>query len=204
MRPVLADQVRLVHAVSGRVRVHLPSWLGAERERVAAQLQGVVGVLGAQFSATTSNLLVHVDPARMDAASVLALVQRLVWGEAVRCGRNATTSVTARAAPSRPARRDGAPSADVPIAGRLLALGRWILRMVIGSAQPAGARTIVGQQPPAQRGSAAMRILLAVLVPGAVELALHGMVAFAHGVLVGDWAAMGQVLGIAIRLYVPI
>jgi hypothetical protein len=70
---------QLVHAVPGRVRIHLPGWSGQGQRRLETRLRQLQGVLSTQASSVTANLLIRFDPAAIDAEAILRAVQSLLW-----------------------------------------------------------------------------------------------------------------------------
>src|SRR3954465_6364814 len=72
---VVAGEPRIVHALPGRVRVHLPDWDGRGQRTLEARLRGLRGVLSARANALTRNVLVRFDPEETDGETVLAAVQ---------------------------------------------------------------------------------------------------------------------------------
>jgi len=72
------DEPQLVHAVPGRVRIHLSGWSGHGQRRLETRLRQLQGVLSAQASSLTANLLIRFDPAAIDAQAILRAVQTLL------------------------------------------------------------------------------------------------------------------------------
>lgn len=68
----VVEEPRIVHAIPGRVRVHLPDWDGRGQRGLEAHLRGLRGVLGARANPLTLNVLVRFDPAETDEESILA------------------------------------------------------------------------------------------------------------------------------------
>ncbi|MCA1668206.1 MAG: heavy-metal-associated domain-containing protein, partial [Thermomicrobia bacterium] len=65
MSAVVAEepQAHLIHAVPGRIRVHVPG-LSAPRERgIETRLRALPGVRSAQANTLTGNVLIRFDPA---------------------------------------------------------------------------------------------------------------------------------------------
>ena len=71
------EEPRLVHALPGRMRVHLAGWPRAGQCAVEARLRQVPGVHSVQANPLTGNVLIHFDPATTDERTLLAVVQRL-------------------------------------------------------------------------------------------------------------------------------
>ena len=68
---------RLVHALPGRIRVHLTGWPREGHGAVEARLRQVPGVHSAQANPLTGNVLIHFDPTATDEQTLLAVVQTL-------------------------------------------------------------------------------------------------------------------------------
>ena len=82
MSLAVADEPRVVHALPGRVRVHLPGWEGQGRRGIETQLRQVRGVSEVRSSPLTRNVLVRFDPETTDEESVLMGVRSLEMDEA--------------------------------------------------------------------------------------------------------------------------
>jgi cation-transporting ATPase I len=80
----LAAEPHLVHAIPGRVRVHLPAWSGQEQHDLESQVGQEPGVRSVRANPLTRNLLIHFDPAAMDEEGVLTAVRALVLGPSAR------------------------------------------------------------------------------------------------------------------------
>lgn len=72
-----AEEPRLLHALPGRVRVHLPDWADDEPWRLEGRLRRVPGVRGVQANPLTGNVLVRFDPTATDGDRVLAAMRAL-------------------------------------------------------------------------------------------------------------------------------
>ena len=77
MSLAVAEEARIVHALPGRVRVHLPGWEGQNQRSLEAQLRRVQGVSDARSSPLTRNVLVRFDPEATNNESILAAVREL-------------------------------------------------------------------------------------------------------------------------------
>jgi cation-transporting ATPase I len=64
---------QLLHAIPGRLRVHLPEWSG--KRRIEAHLRQVQGVHSVQANPLTGNILIQYDPTVMNEQSILKEVQ---------------------------------------------------------------------------------------------------------------------------------
>ncbi|MBV9282571.1 MAG: hypothetical protein JOZ41_21040 [Chloroflexi bacterium] len=72
-------EVSIVHALPGRLRVHLSGWRGSE-EQVERALAAAPGVRSVRASSLTGNVLISFDAARTDQHAVLAAVGRAAGG----------------------------------------------------------------------------------------------------------------------------
>ncbi|HZG68913.1 MAG TPA: hypothetical protein VEZ12_19405, partial [Herpetosiphonaceae bacterium] len=68
---------RVIHAVPGRMRVHLPGWLGAGPRDIEVRLRQLHGVRSAQANPVTGNVLIRFDPATTDDRAILGAVHTL-------------------------------------------------------------------------------------------------------------------------------
>lgn len=62
---------RVVHALPGRIRLHLPAWDGADRAPIERGLLRLDGVRSARANVTTRNVVVHFDAAAIDEAALI-------------------------------------------------------------------------------------------------------------------------------------
>jgi cation-transporting ATPase I len=72
-----AHHVRVVHALRGRLRVHLGGWGGKGQRRIERFVRAVPGVRAVQANPHTGNVLVHYDPAQIDEVGVLEALHAL-------------------------------------------------------------------------------------------------------------------------------
>src|SRR5215216_3434442 len=77
MSLAVAEELRIVHALPGRLRVHLPGWEGKGQRVLETRLRQVQGVHSAQASSLTRNVLVRFDPDVTDDESILAALRTL-------------------------------------------------------------------------------------------------------------------------------
>jgi len=77
MSTAVPEEPQVIHALAGRVRVHLPAWSGGERRQLEARLRRVPGVRRAEANPVTRNVLVVFDPARTNSETVLAALRQL-------------------------------------------------------------------------------------------------------------------------------
>lgn len=68
---------RGLHALPGRLRVHLPEWSGHEPLRVGRLLRDIHGVTQAQANPATKNALITYDPQRISQSALLARIESL-------------------------------------------------------------------------------------------------------------------------------
>jgi hypothetical protein len=76
----LCDPVRLVHALPGRVRYHLPSWDGSRALDLEAAMLSAPGVVAAEASPVTRNILVYFDLDECGEADIRRAVNPLAGG----------------------------------------------------------------------------------------------------------------------------
>ncbi len=88
---------RILHAVPGRVRIHLPGWSKGDRGEIESRFREVAGVRHVRADALTGNVLIRFDPAVTSATILLALARRIAAG----C-RPDEQPVPARSRPSLP------------------------------------------------------------------------------------------------------
>ena len=81
MSAVVAEP-RVIHALPGRVRVHLPGWSGQGQRGVEAGLRRLRGVQATRVNPLTGNALIRFDPAATDEETILAAVRTLALGAA--------------------------------------------------------------------------------------------------------------------------
>jgi calcium-translocating P-type ATPase len=62
----------LLHAIPGRIRVHLPAWSGGGRLQVEQHIRHLPGVRRVEANPLTGNILIGFDPSGTDAKSLLA------------------------------------------------------------------------------------------------------------------------------------
>src|SRR5215467_13125725 len=77
MSAATAEAPYVVHAIPGRLRVHLPHWSGRRQHRIETALRQVPGTRSAEANPVTGNLLITYDPALTDEQSVVAAVRDL-------------------------------------------------------------------------------------------------------------------------------
>ena len=66
---------QVIHAIPGRLRVHLPAWSGQGKRQVETHLRLAQGVRSVQANALTGNVLIHYDPAVTNEQALLKEVQ---------------------------------------------------------------------------------------------------------------------------------
>ena len=77
MGALVTEELRLVHVVPGRVRLHLPGRPGQGLRHAEVQLRQVPGVRSARANLLTGNVLVHFDPMATDEHAILGSVRAL-------------------------------------------------------------------------------------------------------------------------------
>ena len=78
MSAALAEAPELVHALPGRVRVHLPGWTGQGQRALESRLRREPGVRAVRANPLTANVVVQFDPTTTDSGSILTRLQALV------------------------------------------------------------------------------------------------------------------------------
>ena len=74
------DQVRVVHALPGRVRYHLPRWDGSHASDLQDALRCAPGVVAADVNPVTRNVLLYFDLDECGEAEIRRAVSRLESG----------------------------------------------------------------------------------------------------------------------------
>jgi copper chaperone CopZ len=115
------EEPRLVHALPGRMRVHLARWPRAGQWAVEARLRQVPGVHSVQANPLTSNVLIHFDPTATDEQTLLAVVRTLKPDSISCCGDFLPISPRV---PHRPGRSKSAPGTSLRLIGDPDAAGR--------------------------------------------------------------------------------
>ena len=92
MSAAIATDPRLVHAVPGRVRVHVPDLVDYDPRTVAARLRQVAGVRGVDANPLTDNILVRFDPHATDSQAILGAVRALERGKSTDGGSDGGAS----------------------------------------------------------------------------------------------------------------
>ncbi len=77
MSVAVEQEPYVLHALPGRVRLHLPWWEGQGKRIIETHLRQVEGVRNVQANAATGNVLIQFDPAVTDEQAVLAAVRDL-------------------------------------------------------------------------------------------------------------------------------
>ena len=77
MSLAVAGEPRVVHAIPGRMRVHLPGWEGRGPRGLEARLRRVLGVSSARANPLTGNVLIRFDPTETEDEDVLRAVREL-------------------------------------------------------------------------------------------------------------------------------
>jgi cation-transporting P-type ATPase I len=77
MSVAVADGLRILHTIPGRLRVHMPEWEGKGKRGIETELRQLQGVQSVQANALTCNILVQFDPALTNEQAILATVSNL-------------------------------------------------------------------------------------------------------------------------------
>lgn len=75
-----ADLVRVVHALPGRIRYHLPAWDGSRARELEAAVRRAPGVVEVEANPVTRNVLVYFDLAEAGSDDVKQAVARVATG----------------------------------------------------------------------------------------------------------------------------
>jgi cation-transporting ATPase I len=84
MSVAVAEEPAILHALPGRVRVHLPAWSGKGKRSIEKQLRQVWGVQSVQANPLTGNILVQFDPTITDERTIVDLIHTMEVDEAER------------------------------------------------------------------------------------------------------------------------
>jgi cation transport ATPase len=76
----VCEDVRVVHALPGRVRYHLPRWDGSRASDLQAALLQAPGVVAAEVNSVTRNVLVYFEQDECTEAEIRRAVNRLGRG----------------------------------------------------------------------------------------------------------------------------
>lgn len=77
MSVAIAAEACVVHAIPGRIRIHLPEWSGQGQRWLEARLREVPGVLSVQANPTTGNVLLRYNTTVTDEQALLARAREL-------------------------------------------------------------------------------------------------------------------------------
>ena len=78
MAAVALAEPQVLRATSGRIRVHMPGWSGQGCRRLEDSLRQAKGVVNAQASGVTANILICFDPGATTRSKVLAALVSLL------------------------------------------------------------------------------------------------------------------------------
>jgi copper chaperone CopZ len=110
-----------VHALPGRMRVHLTGWPREGHCAVEARLRQVRGVHSVQANPLTGNVLIHFDPTATDEQTVLAVAQTL---KPVSISRRGEILPSSPGVPHHQTHSRSAPGSKLRLAGDPHAAGR--------------------------------------------------------------------------------
>lgn len=65
-------QPRVLSAIPGRLRIHLPGWHGEQADHIEAQLRQTPGIEAVHANPLTRNVLIHFNPRATSAQALLA------------------------------------------------------------------------------------------------------------------------------------
>jgi cation-transporting ATPase I len=123
MSVAATQEPRLVHAIPGRVRIHLPGWSGQGQRALERQLRALPPVRSVQANGLTGNVLVIFDPAT-DERTIVAAARRIaadITAASEAAGAPAPPLRRVADAPSRPSvpreRRGKTVRARIPVPG---------------------------------------------------------------------------------------
>src|SRR6266567_4242182 len=77
MSITIAETPRVLHTISGRIRIQLPGWSGRGKQSIETKLRQLPGMYSVQANALTGNVLVTFDPAALDEQTILNAVSSL-------------------------------------------------------------------------------------------------------------------------------
>ena len=97
MSAVAAEELRLIHAVSGRIRVHLPWWSGHGQRPLEAQIRKLPGVQRVQANPLTGNMVLVYDPVITNQQTLLAALRSLESGYPASTPENSDEPASAEA-----------------------------------------------------------------------------------------------------------
>jgi cation-transporting ATPase I len=86
------EELRLIHALPGRVRLHFQAWHGGGRRTLETQLRRIPGVLSARANPLTANALIRFDTAVTDTEAIIAAARELDLGALDAPGGDPATS----------------------------------------------------------------------------------------------------------------
>ncbi len=75
MGVVLEEEPEIIHATPGRVRLHLPGWVGQGKHHLEMQLRQIPGIGKVQANPLTSNVLIHFDKNCITEAQIIQSVR---------------------------------------------------------------------------------------------------------------------------------
>lgn len=77
MSVTVTEDLCILHAVPGRIRLHIPAWAGQGKRDVEEQVRQLPGVQRAQANALTGNMLILFDPHVIDERTLLEKIRSL-------------------------------------------------------------------------------------------------------------------------------
>src|SRR5690242_7175897 len=76
-----ATKPYVLHAIPGRVRVHVPGWSGQGRRDIETRLRQIQGVLRVQANPLTGNMLISFNSTVIDEQTILKSVSNIKLNE---------------------------------------------------------------------------------------------------------------------------
>lgn len=118
MSAAVAQEPRLLHALPGRLRAHVPGWTRQEQGKLEMRLRQLPGIQHIQANAVTGNVLILFDASVTDQQTVLAAIR--TRERAPSAGPEQRAAPTPSAAASAPAlveRKQQTRRARIPVRG---------------------------------------------------------------------------------------
>ncbi|GER91172.1 hypothetical protein KDW_53340 [Dictyobacter vulcani] len=74
---MVTTEPHVLHAITGRIRVHIPGWLGRGKRYLETQLHRLQGIHRIRANPVTGNVLVFFDPTALSEQAILYAIQTL-------------------------------------------------------------------------------------------------------------------------------
>src|SRR2546421_391875 len=72
-----AREPRVIHALPGRVRIHIPEWTGGGQQEIEAQLRQIPGIYRVRGNPLTGRVLVEFEEHEAELDDLLATITKL-------------------------------------------------------------------------------------------------------------------------------